>query len=156
MRLFGGATDTAALLPAPFLVAPFAIALALGGLLALFLLNPEAAPVSALLILPTAWGYYAVLALPLIVKLQRKLGLTPALLVAVVAMSAILPIVNIVLPLTPGTARVAGSPASIVAVSFLALQPIGYAILVASAARWGRSQARTGPDAPGQRSGSGC
>lgn len=130
LRIFGGATNAAPLVAAPSLVAPLAIAIAAGALIALFVLEPEAAPVAALLILPTTWGYYAVFTLPLIVKLARTTGWTRSLFLAAAAASATWNILNLLVLLLPGDPRVIGSPASIFTDLFLVLQPAGYVGLI--------------------------
>ena len=97
LRLFGGATDVSPVVHAPEIVVPVTVALSLLALLALVKLKPEAAPVAALVALPSAWYYYAVLALPQVVSLLRSKTLRRAALVATVAASFVLPLINLLL-----------------------------------------------------------
>jgi hypothetical protein len=123
VRLFGGATDVPPLVDAPALVLPMTIAFSTLALFALVRLEPEAAPVAMLVALPSVWYYYVVLALPQIVVLLRDSRLRRVALLAVVAASCVLPLVNFSLPWW-------GSAAPPMAV-LLAIQPAGCVGLLA-------------------------
>lgn len=95
LRLFGGATDVAAVIPAPGVVAPLTIACSLFALLALVTLEPESAPVALLVGLPSVWYYYAVLAVPQIAALLRCRRWRSTTLLICAALSVVLPLVNL-------------------------------------------------------------
>lgn len=133
LRLFGGATDVAPLIEAPGVVLPLATAISLFGLVALLVLKPPASPVALLVALPSAWGYYAVLALPQIVALLRGRRYRAVVLAAAVATSIILPLVN--LAIEPALAwSVDTATVRAGALILAGLQPLGYIALLTSIA----------------------
>jgi hypothetical protein len=144
LRLLGGATDVSPLVPAPGLVLPLAVVASVLALVCLAILRPEAAPVAALVALPNAWGYYAVLALPQIVTLLRRPDIRHATIIAVLAASVTFPVVDLPRRLVVAMMPQVGDQALAIASVLLALQPAGYvALLVLSVAR-GRSKSSTG------------
>jgi hypothetical protein len=94
LRLLGGAIDISPLVHAPGAVVPIAAALSLFALAALVRLPPARAPVATFVLLPTAWYYAVVLALPTVSELLRVPSLRRATLVAAVCLSVPLPLVN--------------------------------------------------------------
>ena len=139
LRVFGGAADVSPIVHAPNVVLPATIAIALVAMAALALLDPEASPVAALVGLPVVWYYYAPLALPQILILLRSAAFRRATLVAVAAMSFVLPLVNVLV-------QWCGSAAPPMA-ALLAVQPAGLlAVLALSVAQ--RASARTIPPLP--------
>jgi hypothetical protein len=94
MRLLGGAIDISPLVHAPGAVLPITVALSLFALAALLRLAPARAPVATFVLLPTAWYYTVVLALPTLSQLLRVQSLRCATLVAAVCLSMPLPLVN--------------------------------------------------------------
>jgi len=115
MRLLGGAIDVSPLVHAPGAVLPITVALSLFALAALLRLAPERAPVATFLLLPTAWYYAVVPALPTLSELLRVHSLRGATLVAAGCLSVPLPLVNFLVGL--GARPLIGL--------LLALQPAG-------------------------------
>jgi alpha-1,2-mannosyltransferase len=130
LRLLGGAVDVAPLVHAPGAVVPIVLGLSLLALAALLRLPPVRAPVATFLLLPTAWYYSVVLALPTISELLRVPSLRRATLAAAVSLSVPLPLVNALVGLG---ARV---PMALV----LALQPAGMLGLLALSLRAAREE----------------
>jgi len=137
LRVFGGASDVSPIIHAPSVVLPATIAVALVAMVALALLDPEAAPVAVLVGLPLVWYYYAPLALPQILILLRSPAFRRPTLCAVVATSFVLPMLNVLV-------QWCGSTAPPMA-ALLALQPSGLLSLLAlslghrlsATGRWG-------------------
>jgi alpha-1,2-mannosyltransferase len=130
LRLLGGATDVSPLVHAPGAVVPLAVALSLFALVALLRLDPARAPVATFVLLPTAWYYAVVLALPTVSELLRIQRLRRATLVAAACLSVPLPLVNFL----------AGLGARPLIGLLLALQPagmLGLLVLSLKAAREG-------------------
>src|SRR2546422_2365866 len=123
LRVFGGASDVSPMLHAPSVVLPATIAVALVAMVALALLDPEAAPVAALVGLPLVWYYYAPLALREILPLLRAPAFRRATLLAVGATSIVLPLVNVLV----GWCGSAAPPMAVL----LAVQPTGFVALLA-------------------------
>jgi hypothetical protein len=94
LRLLGGAIDISPLVHAPGAVMPFTVALSLFALVALVRLAPARAPVATFVLLPTAWYYTVVLALPTVSDLLRVPSVRRATLVAALCLSVPLPVVN--------------------------------------------------------------
>jgi len=136
LRIFGGATDVRPLLDIPVAVLPLTIAVCGFALLALARMPPEASPVAALVALPNVWYTYPVLALPQIVVLLRSRLKRPAV-VAVVAVSFVLPLANLLLTRAIFVwMRWHGRVAPPVAGLLTAVQPAGLvALLILSVAR---------------------
>lgn len=88
-RLFGWSPQTAPLIEAPEIVLPLTFVFAAIGLAAAFKLSPKAAPLAMLLTIPNGWSYYAVLALPQMAALWKRLGTTTPLVIALVLSSII-------------------------------------------------------------------
>jgi hypothetical protein len=140
LRLLGGATDVSPLVPAPGLVLPLAVVASVLALICLAILRPEAAPLAALVAMPNAWGYYAVLALPQIVTLMKRPDLRRATLIAVLAMSVTLPVVDVLLQLVVSMTPRVGDQVLAIAPVLLALQPAGYVTLLALSVARGRAR----------------
>ena len=121
--MFGGAEDVSPIIHAPDVVLPVTIVITLVAIVALVLLHPEASPVAAMVSLPMVWYYYAPLALPQIVFLLRTPAFRRATLVAAGAMSAVLPLVNVLVVWC-------GAAAPPMA-ALLAVQPVGLLLLLA-------------------------
>ena len=130
LRLFGGAFDVLPIAQIPDVVLPITIVLSVFALLALLRLAPQAAPTALLVALPAVWYYYVVLALPQIVALLRNPRFRTATVLATVAASAVLPLVNLSLgPLATVMAWMAAVQPSMAAL--LAIQPLGFLALLA-------------------------
>lgn len=91
LRLFGGSTDVSPAIDAPGLARPLATLFSVFGLVALFRLHPQGAPLAMLITLPAAWGYQVVLALPEIVRLLRQSRWRAGTLAAAAAASFVQP-----------------------------------------------------------------
>ncbi len=130
LRLLGGAIDVSPLVHAPGAVVPIAVALSLFALAALVRLAPARAPIATFVLLPTAWYYSVVLALPTISELLRVPSLRRATLVAAVCLSVPLPLVNFL----------AGLGARLPMGLLLALQPAGMLGLLALSLRAAREE----------------
>src|SRR5262249_26585827 len=130
LRLLGGAIDVSPLVHAPGAVVPIAVALSLFALVALVRLPPARAPVATFVLLPTAWYYSVVLALPTMSELLRVPSLRRATLAAAAGLSVPLLLVNF---LTKLVARPA-------IVFLLALQPAGMLGLLALSLRAAREK----------------
>jgi alpha-1,2-mannosyltransferase len=125
LRLLGGAIDVSPLVHAPAAVVPIAVLLSLFALVALVRLAPVRAPIATFVLLPTAWYYSVVLALPTISELLRVPNSRRATLVAAVGLSVPLPLVNFL----------AGLGATLPMGLLLALQPAGMLGLLALSLR---------------------
>jgi hypothetical protein len=164
LRLFGGSMDVEPLVHLPWLVAPLTVVCAVLAALALLRLRPEAAPLALLVGLPSAWGYYATLTLPIVVDLWRRRDLRPWSRVACAAASLPLPLVVAALKPLLLAMNWTGDRAPAVAGLLAAVQPAGYLgllclVLLAGGAGSSRSprravrawlrrrQPRLGPDA---------
>jgi alpha-1,2-mannosyltransferase len=90
---------------------------ALAGLLALAVLSPEMAPLALFLVLPSAWGYYAVLTLPGLRSLWRASDVKPLVVLGIFLASLVRPVFSL---LGFDTTNLA----------LLGLQPVGYALLI--------------------------
>ena len=126
LRLFGGANDVAPLIYAPGIVVPLAVAVSLLACVALMRLEPEVAPVAALVALPAVWNYYVVLALPQIIALLRAEGLRLRVVVAVSAASFTVPLVRFVLQCCSGFGPSNAGSVSPIAALLTAVQPAGF------------------------------
>jgi len=123
LRVFGGADDVSPTIHASDVVLPATIVIALVAIVTLAILDPEAAPAATLVGLPIVWYYYAPLALPQILVLLRSPSLRRTTLLAVGAMSFVLPLVNVVVQWCGRTAP----PMAVL----LAVQPAGFLVLLA-------------------------
>jgi len=121
LRLLGGAIDVSPLAHAPAPVVPLTVALSLFALVALVRLAPPRAPVATFVLLPTAWYYAVVLALPTVSDLLRVASRRRATLVAALCLSVPLPLVNLLV----------GLSARLPVALLLALQPAGMVGLLA-------------------------
>jgi hypothetical protein len=95
LRLFGGAADVEPLWHTPRLILPLTLAASALGIVGLTRLKPESAPFAVLVVLPTAWYYSVVLALPAILEMLRS-GRRYWAICALVGFSFVLPLVFVV------------------------------------------------------------
>jgi alpha-1,2-mannosyltransferase len=130
LRLFGGAIDISPLVHAQGAVVPLTVALSLFALAALVRLAPTRAPVATFVLLPTAWYYAVVLALPTVSDLLRVPSLRRATLAAALCLSVPLPLVNLLV----------GLGARLPVALLLALQPAGMVGLLALSLRAEREE----------------
>lgn len=130
LRLFGESVDVEPLFSAPSIVMPVAAVLAVIGLVLLATMPLEIGAAALLLVLPNGWGYYFVLALPLLVNLTRRREWRCIALAGWVAIGVCLPIISFVSDLTQWTT--ARAPAWIGLAG--ALQSLGVLLVVAFAA----------------------
>jgi len=138
LRLFGGASDVAPLVHAPSLVVPLALMVSLAACAALATLEPEAAPVAAMVALPAVWNYTVVLALPQIVRLLRSARVPVSTIAIIAAASFGTPLANALLRLVALFVPwdVASSP---LAALLLTVQPAGFVGLLALLVRQRRA-----------------
>jgi hypothetical protein len=88
-RIFGWSPQTAPLIEVPDIVLPLTLIFAALGLAAALRLSPKVAPLAMLLTIPNGWSYYAVLALPQMAALYRRLGPTTPLVISLVLSSIV-------------------------------------------------------------------
>ncbi len=134
LRLFGGATDATPVFNRPEAALPIAIILSIGALVALAILRPEAGPVALLVAMPSAWSYYTVLALPLVVDLMRHRETRYWAIAATVGASYVLPLVNMTMETTMAFVHRASGTAPPIASVLAAIQPAGHLWLLSLAA----------------------
>jgi len=125
LRLFGGPSDVTPLIHAPAVVVPLAMLVSLSSCVALAMLEPEAAPVAALVGLPAVWNYYAVLALPQIVALLRFGGARLRVIVVIAAASFTVPLARFVFQIWSGLLPWSAAAAPTAAL-LTAVQPAGF------------------------------
>lgn len=130
LRLFGGSTDVIPLISAPVIVVPATVVISLLALAALLKLEPEAAPAVALVALPQVWFYQAVMALPELVALVRTVNLRRAALVAGLAMSLVVPLLNNLLSPILQAMQWSGTKAPPFAGVLAAIPPLGGVLLL--------------------------
>lgn len=131
LRIFGGSTDVSPAIDAPGLALPVAAMFSVFGLIALFRLHPQGAPLAALITLPAAWGYQIVLALPEIVRLLRLPRWRVGILAAAGAASFVQPpLVYYVNELVSGVSGWTGDRAPPILGFIGAIQTIGFLALV--------------------------
>ncbi len=147
-RLFGGAQDIGPIVQAPWLVVPIAAFLSVLALLCLLRLDPEAAPLAAMVALPNVRGYLAALAFPAMVKALRQTRQWPLTVTACACVSFVLPLANTVtLMVRQGSNYAAGELSSLASI-LTAIQAAGCVLLLLLVTRMSaqqRSEESTSP-----------
>jgi hypothetical protein len=146
LRIFGGASDVRAALPAPFLPPALAAIVSLAGLAALCRMRPRAAPLAFLVATPIAWTNYVSLSLPQLLDLWRVPDRRLAVWLATAAASWVLP-VAIAMPAFQVAIAGAGAGASAVLALLGAVQPAGLIALLVLSWRGERSNECAGRSA---------